>query len=213
MKKKISILQGLLGTIQIVLLIVSNILTIKQMQIGNITLPTAAVIFPIIYILSDVFSECYGYKWSRYVGTTAVIINLFAVLLFQFMIITPYPDFFEKQEAVKTVLGATPRIVAGSSIGMFLGDLTDDLVFRKMKKNHQDSIEGFKARAITSSLLGEIVDSTFFFSIAFIGIIPIQSLISMALWQTLFKVLYEAIISPLTEKVAKTLNKYESEII
>ena len=65
-KKRISMMQMCLTLLFVVSLVVSNIITSKQVLLPfNITMTGAVFIFPITYILSDLFSEVYGYKWSR----------------------------------------------------------------------------------------------------------------------------------------------------
>lgn len=65
-KKKITLLQCILTILFVVAILISNIISSKQLQLPfNITITCAIIIFPIIYILSDVFSEVYGYRRSR----------------------------------------------------------------------------------------------------------------------------------------------------
>lgn len=46
-------------------LLISNILASKTFMFFGITLPTAVIIFPIVYITNDVLAEIYGYKKVR----------------------------------------------------------------------------------------------------------------------------------------------------
>ena len=65
-KRLVSELQLVLTLLFVVALVVSNIITSKQVLLPfNITMTGAVFIFPITYILSDLVSEVYGYRWSR----------------------------------------------------------------------------------------------------------------------------------------------------
>lgn len=65
--KKISKLQLILTVFFVCSLLISNVITSKQVLLPfGITMTGAVFIFPITYILSDLFSEVYGYKWSRF---------------------------------------------------------------------------------------------------------------------------------------------------
>ena len=211
MTKKISFLQLILTIVFVVSLLISNIITAKQVLLPfNITMTGAVFIFPITYILSDLFSEVYGYKWSRITCYIAFACNLFMVIVFALVINTPAPSYWLNQEAFATVLGSTPRTLIASLLALLLGDLVNDKVFRRMKQNHLNEIKGFGFRAILSSLMGELVDSLVFLPIAFLGEMPIETLAVMTVMQVLIKTSYEVVILPITTLVVKKVGKAEN---
>ena len=119
--KKVSELQLVLTTLFVTSLLISNIITAKQVLLPfNITMTGAVFIFPVTYILSDLFSEVYGYRWSRITCYLAFAMNLLMVLLFSLVIITPAPDYWTNQEAFQTVLGNTPRVLFASLLAFIL---------------------------------------------------------------------------------------------
>lgn len=209
LKNKISVIQAILTVLYVVSLLISNIITSKQVLLPfNITMTGAVFIFPITYILSDVFSEVYGYKWSRITCYLAFAMNLLMVLIFTLVIKTPAPSYWTNQGAFETVLGNTPRILFASLLAYVIGDFVNDKIFSKMKAKHKD-LKGFGWRAILSSLFGELVDSLIFLPLAFLGQIPIMTLVIMTVMQVLIKTGYEIVILPITTLVAKGLNKIE----
>lgn len=211
MTKKISFLQLILTIVFVVSLLISNIITAKQVLLPfNITMTGAVFIFPITYILSDLFSEVYGYKWSRITCYIAFACNLFMVIIFALVINTPAPSYWGNQAAFEAVLGSTPRTLIASLLALLLGDLVNDKVFRRMKQNHLNEIKGFGFRAILSSLMGELVDSLVFLPIAFLGEMPIETLAVMTVLQVLIKTSYEVVILPITTLVVKKVGKVEN---
>lgn len=59
-------LQTVLTVTFVACFLIANILAGKQFQLPfGITMTGAVIIFPMTYILSDIFSEVYGYRWSR----------------------------------------------------------------------------------------------------------------------------------------------------
>ena len=207
--KKISTLQLIMTIVFTVCFLVSNIIATKQITLPfGITMTAAIILFPVVYILSDVFSEVYGYKWSRNTRYIAFISNLFMVLIFTLVIYLPSAETFTGQEAMQQILGNTPKVLIASLVAYFVGDLVNDKVFAKMKKKHKDT-KGFEARAILSSLLGEMVDSAIFLPIVFIGVLPVSVIIPMAITQVLLKVSYEILILPLTKVIVKKAVAYE----
>ena len=208
--RKSSELQTFLTVLFVSCFLVSNILAGKQFQLPfGITMTGAVIIFPVTYILSDLFSEVYGYRWSRITCYLAFGMNLLMVLFFQIAIATPAPSYWLNQAAFATVLGNTPRVLAASLAGYVLGDLVNDKVFRRMKGRHPDSTKGYGARAIISSVFGEAVDSAVFIPIAFWGTMTAETLLVMGITQVTLKVLYEIIILPLNRYVTNKVLSYE----
>lgn len=208
--KRISLLQLCLTTLFVVALVISNIITSKQVLLPfGITMTGAVFIFPITYILSDLFSEVYGYRWSRISCYLAFAANLFAVLVFSLVIATPAPDYWNNQAAYEVVLGNTPRVLAASMLAFLIGDLVNDKVFKRLKDKHPNDHKGFGFRAILSSFLGELVDSLIFLPLAFLGQMPLATLATMTVCQVLIKTGYEVVILPLTRYVVGIVSKYE----
>lgn len=209
MKKTISKTQLVLTVLSVTALLVANIISAKQFQLPfGITMTGAIVVFPITYILSDLFSEVYGYKWSRFTCYMGFAMNIFMVLVFQIAIETPAPDYWTNQEAFQTVLGSTPRMLFASLTAFVIGDLVNDKVFRKMKAKHE-GMKGFAGRAIVSSFCGEVADSLIFIPLAFIGSMPAKTLVIMGITQVFLKVAYEVLIIPVTTAVTKKVLEVE----
>lgn len=210
-KKMVSELQLILTLLFVVALVVSNIITSKQVLLPfNITMTGAVFVFPITYILSDLVSEVYGYRWSRVTCYLGFAANLFAALVFSAVIQSPAPSYWQNQAAFQTVLGSTPRVLMASLLAFVLGDLVNDKIFAKMKRKYPDSIKGFGARAIFSSIMGELVDSLVFLPLAFWGLMPLQTLVIMTITQVVIKTGYELIILPFTTVTVKLVTRYES---
>ena len=209
-KVKISFLQLCLTTLFVVSLLISNVITAKQVQLPfGITMTAAVIIFPVTYILSDVFSEVYGYKWSRITCYMGFIANVFMVLIFSITIVTPAPSYWQNQEAFQVVLGSAPRVLCASLLAFIVGDFANDKIFAKLKERHPDDHKGFGGRAILSSLCGELVDSLIFLPLAFLGQMPIGTLATMMVFQVLIKTGYEVVILPITSLVVRQVSKKE----
>lgn len=209
-KEKYSFGQLALTIIFVTCLIISNIIASKQIQLPfNLVMPGAVIIFPITYILSDIFSEVYGYAWSRATNYMGLTMNLLAVIAFAIAIKIPAPVFYENQEAFKTILGSTPKILIASTLGLWIGDFLNDNVFRLMKKKNKDNHDNYSQRAILSSLVGEIGDSLIFIPIAFYGAMPLDVMIKMVFTQAFLKVGYEVLILPLSRALMFKVSEYE----
>jgi len=198
-------------------LLISNIIANKLMQVGGIVLPSAVILFPVTYILADVFTEVYGFKKTRMVIWIGFAANAFMSLIFLVVIALPYPQFFADQAAYATVLGSTPRILAASLAGYLAGEFSNSILLSVLKKVTKGRY--LWTRTIGSTIVGEGLDTILFIFIAFVGIVPSPALLQMMLAQYLFKVSYEVIFTPLTYLVVgfikrrEQIDTFDSEVV
>jgi uncharacterized integral membrane protein (TIGR00697 family) len=189
-------------------MLIANIIAGKQFQVLGFALPCAVLAFPVTYILSDVFSEVYGYKWSRRSAWVAFGMNLFAVAAFQMTLMLPGVAWFEGQAAFEAVLGNTPRILAASLLSYMMGDWINDIVFREMKKADKENAR-FGLRSIVSSFCGQFADSLIFIPLAFFGTMPLMQMGIMIAVQASTKLALEFILLPATKWCVRAAEKFE----
>ncbi|WP_323735792.1 queuosine precursor transporter [Methanosphaera sp. ISO3-F5] len=179
-------------------LIISNILAFKTFTMLDIVLPTAVIIFPVIYIVNDVLAETYGFQKARQVILLGFIMNFLAVILYNIAIILPAPVFFEGAEAFQMVLSNSLRVLVASFSAYLIGSLVNAYVMVYLKKKFDKYLF---ARCILSTICGEGLDAIIFITIAFIGTMPIGVLLTMIIAQAAFKTVYEIIVYPLTKMI------------
>ncbi len=189
-------------------LLVSNIIASKLIQLGGAVLPSAVILFPVTYILADVFTEVYGFKKTRLVIWLGFGANAFMSLVFMIAIALPHPDFFQNQAAYATVLGSTPRILLASLAGYWAGEFSNSIVLSVLKKLTKGRY--LWTRTIGSTIVGEGLDTVLFIGIAFAGTVPAGALAGMMLAQYLFKVGYEVLLTPLTYLVVGSIKRKEA---
>lgn len=212
-EKPVSVLQVLLTVLFVGALMISNIISARLFNLFGLSMTCAVVVFPITYILSDLFSEVYGYKWSRFTCYLAFGINLFAVGVFY--LVTCLPAVIPAQaEAFETILVGTFSCTMASFIAFVFGDFVNDRIFANMKQKHQGlkNHKGFALRAIVSSFAGELADSCIYLPLAFLVFNPIMTaseVLVMIAAQVSLKTAYEAVILPLTTFLTKKAAAYE----
>lgn len=216
-KEKISPLQNILTIVFVAVLMVSNIISSRIFNFFGFNMTSAIFIFPVTYILSDVFSEVYGYVWSRRTCYMAFAANLIMVCIFALVSVLPVtadPYNAMVAESFKMVLNGSFACSIASIVAFVFGDFANDRVFAKMKKNHLGltNHKKFGARAIISSLVGELVDSFIYLPLAFLVLNPIMTvkdvMIMIAL-QVVLKTGYEVLILPITTVIVKKVSNYE----
>lgn len=178
-------------------LIASNIAAGKLFSLPfGVVLPVSVWLFPVVYIIDDIVPEVYGFGTARRLIWLGFLANLFAVAFFVLALALPYPAFFTNQDAFETVLGFTPRLLAASFVAYLLGTHVNAWIMVTVKRLTRE--RWLWMRTISSTLAGEGVDSLVFILIAFWGEIPPQVLPGMIAAQAAFKILYEALATPLT---------------
>jgi queuosine precursor transporter len=213
MKAKIvgqySILFVLLSVLFSVALVVSNIIAGKlwATPIAGVTLTAGVFLFPVVYIIGDVVPECYGLAAARRLILIGFAANLFVVFFFALTLALPYPPFFQGQAAFEAVLGFTPRLLFASFVAYLVGTNANAWMMVTVKR--LTNARWLWVRTISSTIVGESIDSAIFITIAFYGIVPLDVLPGMIIAQATFKTLYEILATPLTYFVVSRVKRYE----
>lgn len=196
MKKTKTQLYQILTGVFVACLLISNILAAKTFTLGNFILPTAVIIFPVVYIVNDVLAEIYGFRKARSVILLGFILNALAVLAYSIAIMLPAPVFAaDGAEAFAMVLGSTWRLLLASFAAYLIGSLVNALVMVRMKKRLEKYL---MFRCVLSTLIGEGLDACVFISIAFYGTMPVNDLLIMIAAQAAFKTIFEIVFYPAT---------------
>jgi uncharacterized integral membrane protein (TIGR00697 family) len=188
-------------------LLVSNIIAGKLILVFGLVLPSAVILFPITYILGDVFTEVYGFKSTRIVIWTGFAANVLMSLVFLAALALPHPEFWKGQGAFESVLGLTPRIVFASLVAYWVGEFANSITLSALKKATKG--KHLWTRTIASTVIGQGLDTALFIFLSFFGSVPPGVLVGMMLAQYLFKVAYEALLTPLTYVVVARVKAHE----
>ncbi|MDE7474610.1 MAG: queuosine precursor transporter, partial [Duncaniella sp.] len=149
-KVSVSVTFMLLAVTFCVCLIVSNLMEIKTVDLGPLTITAGVIVFPISYILNDCIVEVYGFNKARLVIWLGFGMNLLVSLLLQLGIWLPGAASWDGQEAMTVIFGAVPRIFAASFIAFLCGSMVNAYVMSRMKV--ASGGRRFSLRAIISSL-------------------------------------------------------------
>lgn len=195
----------------VTVLLISNVASTKIVAFGPFTFDGGTILFPLSYIFGDILTEVYGYARSRkviWLGFGAAL--LMSATLMIVGALPPAPDW-PNQEAFDKILGLTPRIVAASLIAYFAGEFTNSYTLAKIKV----WMNGLHlwVRTVSSTLVGQIVDTTLFVLIAFTGV---EGFSSSLIWTLIvsnyvFKCGVEILFTPVTYWITGWLKQQEHE--
>ena len=205
--KNVSVSFMICGILFCVCLICSNMLVVKSFEFGPLNFTGALFVFPISYILNDCISEVWGFKKARLIIWMGFLMNFLVALFGALVDAIPGAPYFEMNDAFHAIFGLVPRVAAASFLAFLVGSFLNAYVMSKMKVASQG--RHFSARAVLSSLAGELSDSVIFFPLALGGIVPWDKMGLMVITQAVLKTAYEIVILPLTIKIVNWLKKRE----
>ena len=207
MKKQFSLPFVVLAMMFSVFLILANLMEVKVVKIGILTATAGLSVFPISYIINDCIVEVYGFAKARFVIWMGFLLSMIFVVFLQVCVALPSDPSWTAQAAVEQVFGNTPRILLGSFVAFIVGSMVNAQVMSRMKV--RDGGKRFSLRAIMSTVFGESADSLIFFPIAFAGMLPLATIVTLVWTQVMLKTLYEIVALPITIRVVKLLKRVE----
>ena len=171
------------------------------------------IFFPISYIFGDILTEVYGYARARKVIWAGFAAMIFATIMSRVVLALPVNPGEPYNEtivpALREVFGSTWRIVAASILAFWAGDFVNAFVLAKMKVLTKGRF--LWARTIGSTIVGQGVDSLIFYPIAFAGKWEDSTLVKVCIFNWIFKVGIEALMTPATYAACNFLKRAENE--
>ena len=160
-----------------------NLMLLGEVTIGLICIPTAGKLvdvlntplsvtifyFPLVYVLSDVITEVYGYAIARRLLWYTIAAQLIATLVFQLAIAAPPSAVLRDNQSYIDVLSGAPRLVLFGTLAIFSGDTVNNLVVAKMKVWCRGRF--LPVRFVLSTFCGQLIDTTIFYVFA-LGTLP-----------------------------------------
>lgn len=183
-------------TLYITSLFAANTLGIKLMPfLFGTHLSVAVFSFPIVFIMTDVIGEVYGKKMAKnfvLAGVVSIVLFLFYSFL---STITPWA---ESALWVKTgynqIFGLSARFSVASLIAFVIAEYQDVFSFFFFRKYTGEKF--FWLRSNLSNLWSQLLDSTIFMLIAYLGVLPVQTILLIIIPWWAYKVFMGFLFTP-----------------
>lgn len=189
------------------ILLISNLAGTKLIAFGPIITDGGAILFPISYILCDVLTEIYGYKYARRAIWVGLGVMLLAVMCFTIVRYMPPAPEYADQASYEAVLGFFPRIVAASLAAFLTGSFLNSFVLAKLKIKTKG--KKLWLRLIGSTVVGELCYTVVFAFVAFGGILQGMNMLTYILIGWIFKTVVEIVFLPITYRVIDKMKQIE----
>lgn len=182
-------------------------------------LSAGVLLWPVVFVLTDVINEYFGMRGVRFLSNMAIVLILYAFVFFYFAINLAPADFWptshilpdlppaEQEElrrgvgdynmAFRLIFGQGLWIIIGSLVAFLVGQILDVYLFHRIKR-----LTGEKAiwlRATGSTLGSQLIDSFIVLFIAFyIGAGWSMALVlAICIMNYSYKVLMAVLLTPL----------------
>ena len=192
----------------VAILLLSNIIgAAKLSTVAGFTFGAGILFFPVSYVIGDVLTEVYGYARARRVIWTGFGAMVFMAFMSWAVVAMPPADSWTGQDAYEQVFGLVPRIVLASIIAFWAGEFVNSYVMARMKIWTRG--KALWSRTIGSTIVGQGIDSLLFYPIAFLGIWETRDVLIVMGSNWLLKVLWEAVLTPVTYVAVNRLKRAE----
>ncbi|MFC6619883.1 queuosine precursor transporter [Novosphingobium panipatense] len=192
----------------VAILLLSNLIGASKLASWQgVTFGAGILFFPVSYVIGDVLTEVYGYANARRCVWAGFIALIFMAFMSFIVVAMPPADGWNGQAAYEMVFGSTWRIVLASLIGFWAGEFVNSFVLARMKL--LTAGRHLWLRTIGSTVFGQAVDSAFFYPIAFLGIWTHEQVLTVMVTNWGMKVLWEAVLTPVTYAVVGWLKARE----
>lgn len=190
----------------------------------SFNLTAGAVIWPVVFITTDVINEYFGKKGVKKISylTVAFIVYAFVVIYLvtelapadfwlQVNDVDNQGNYFNIDFAFRKIFRQGLGIIIGSLIAFLIGQLLDVVVFQKLRRI--TGSEKIWLRATGSTLVSQLVDSFVVLFIAFhiFGNWPITQVLAVGVVNYIYKFTVAVILTPLLYVAHYLIDNYLGE--
>lgn len=186
---------------------VTGLLVYKIISVGPFMSAAGIMLTPLVYCLSNITTEVYGYEVSRNMMWWFIFTSIVFVVLCSLFIQIPSPATFTNQAAYDLILGGMPLICFAGTIGTICALSFNNYFLSKLKIKLQG--RAYWLRSIISTSPGEVIYNLVAYPIMFFGKLPFEQIVKILISVSLFKIFATIIFTPLEWIVADYLKRKE----
>lgn len=190
----------ILVTLYCVVSCVANVCSCRSVQLfGFWSTDFGSLIFPLIFVLRDLIHKHTDMDTVKWAILLCAISNAFMFLMFWLTAICPADPYTGPQTEFGAVLLVSGRIIAASLLTLTVVEYIDALVYERVSRKHGKGV----AASAVSNVVSIPLDSLMFSVVGFLGVFPIQTVISIFITNVIIKTIMTAICLPLSKKAKR----------
>ena len=184
---------------------IANLITVKIINIGFLGMETPAgvLIYPLVYILTNVIADVYGERTARRTIILGLCVDILFVFMTTLILFLPSPSFYTGDSSLAFVFTQTPRILVSSYISYLIGNFVNARITTIVNKGKEYS--AVKNLAVIA--FSELIDNFIFIGLAFIGVFSVTDILIMIFSHWVLSLIWSAIAQPFTNMTVKWAEK------
>jgi len=183
---------------------------------GNMT--AGVVVWPLVFILTDIINEYYGKKGVQRLSWIAVFCLIYSFIIVRLIMGLEGADFWlnsgsnrglkDMSIAFNALFGQGLMIIVGSLVAFLIGQITDAFVFEKIKSKTQSN--SIWLRATGSTMVSQFIDSYVVLIIAFYfgGNYDLMWVLQVGTFNYCYKILVAVLLLPLLYGIHGIIDNY-----
>jgi uncharacterized integral membrane protein (TIGR00697 family) len=174
-------------------------------------LSVAVFSFPIVFLMTDVVGEVYGKRIAKlFVLAGFISTAMFIAYSFLSLALPWSTEGLWAQNGYNQIFGISTRVAIASLVAFLIAEYQDVLSFFFFRERF--GVRFFWLRSFLSNLWSQLLDTMLFMVIAFAGIYPTQTLLSIILTWWIYKVVMGALYTPLSYLGIYLLRKEDAAV-
>lgn len=189
----------------------SDLFTYKIFKVGSIEGSASLIVFPLIYLLSNLVTEIYGKSMATFLLLCALTCEFFFDVVLSQVIYLPSPQGFAEQMAFKQILGSLPDVYWGALVALTVSAMVNINLMAWWKNNVDGKFYLF--RSFFSTLVGVLLFTVIGYFIWFWGIKSVSQILELIFVSIISKlVIISVMIWPIAQIVRWVKNKEDAFI-
>lgn len=184
-KNNLSFLTILIICSYIACQMISNIASVKIANVLSLAVDGGTFLYPLAFTIRDMAHKTIGKRNTQKLIIVSAIINIFAPIYFYIVSQIPADSSWEFNEAFQTTLSPVMRIAIASIVASTLSELVDTEIYHFFVTKITNKFQWL--RVLISNAFSIPVDNFLFVIVAFWGVLPIDALIGIFIFNFFVK--------------------------
>ncbi len=175
--------------------IIANIQVIKSIELFGMSATLGNIMYGTIFLGTDALNEIYGKKQAKRAVFMGFYVLIATLILMQLMLLfIPGPSDFG-QEPLSIIFGFWVRLIIGSLAAFLVSQLLDVTLFQWIKSKLPAN-KWLWVRNNGSTILSQAIDTLIFVPIAFLGTMPFETVVEIAISTYIIKIMVAVLDTP-----------------
>ncbi len=187
-------------------------------EVFNFDMTAGVLLWPFVFILTDVINEYYGPSGVKRISYIAVIMLVYAFIMVRVAMSLEGADFWQvssrtkgienMKDAFDSVFGQGLMIILGSLVAFLFGQIVDAFIFAQIKK--RSAHKYIWLRATGSTAVSQFIDSYVVLVVAFYlgGNYSLKWVLQVGTINYIYKIVMAVILLPVLYSAHAAIDKY-----